>query len=204
MVRAKASTDSLTTGLYFANAVSLERDSGDEYRHLIDRRGNATIFAVLKKCLPNLVDGCNRQALSEVQLNKFLVKNGYIPFRQRNRVKGTIDQWEKGQLRWKNRRWVNPADDHDLSHLKHCLSKLEFRIPSAKIDIDHVVSCLSAVVRGSPEVISLPRNRMWTNHRLILGETGMQPCPTLRLLRPEFAVLALSFYQVRAFALLND
>lgn len=202
MVRPKASQEKLQFALLFADAISTNSiKEGGDCRFLVDRKGDASIFSLLSSCLPNLVDIQYRDAVTQVQLNKHLVKCGYIPFRQRNRIKGTTDQWDRGVSRWKNRRWVDPNDKHDLSHLQMRLQDLRKLIYPETIATETVIKHLKGIHRlnsNNTPMCRIPKlvcsSRLL--RRLQLGELSMKPCPAFKLMRSELAILATSFYQV--------
>jgi hypothetical protein len=204
MVRPKPSHEKLRLAVFFANAVTRERiQSNDDCNLLIDRKGDTSIFNLICTCLP-CFDSQQRDVVTEVQFNKHLVKCGYIPFRYRNRIRGTTDQWEKGLPRWKNRCWANPFNDDELTLIQSRLKALRDLFPDERISPEEIVKHLIAIVRQHIRESQVPRNHSQRFQcRLLLGEYAIKPCPALAFLRPEFAFLALSFYQVRMFAVLG-
>ena len=197
MVRPKASPEKLDVALCFANAVTIEKEEKNKLQLPVDRHGDATIFSVLRNCLPILVDSLFRDSVSETQLNKHLKANGYHPFRQRQRIKGTSNLWKKGRLCWKNRRWVDPADDDDLSNLRNRITELNIYFPSAKVNICKVIDNILFAVARSHKSTGAIRREAVRSHRLILGETGLRPCEMLRLISPDYAIVVHYYYQVR-------
>ena len=198
MVRPKASPEKLDLALCFANAVTIEKEEKNKLQLPVDRHGDATIFSVLRNCLPILVDSLFRDSVSETQLNKHLKANGYHPFRQRQRIKGTSNLWKKGRLCWKNRRWVDPSDDDDLSNLRNRITELNTYFPSAKVKLCKVIDNILFAVARSHKSTGAIRREAVRSHQLILGEKEMRPSATLRRISPDYAILAHYYYQVRA------
>ena len=195
MVRPKPSFEILKVALNFANAVTKDKLQAADCNNSIDVHGSESIYSLLCECFPSLGQG--KFALSEKQLNKHLVKHGYIPFRHRNRIKGTKDQWDRGCYRWKNRCWVDPAQD--LTHLKACLDELDLPTQSLKISVLNVsVQFLENMFGGFLSKSAMARSRVWQprRHRLLLGEAGIRPCATMARIRPELAPLLNYFYHV--------
>ncbi len=120
----------------------------------VDCKGSKSIFAALTHCLPELTRHSKktaldlRNAISEIELNKFLARNGFISHRSRHRIPGT-HRWNKGTHRWKDLRWINPKISEDLQTLTSRLLGLandsSFR---CGLHRDSVISFLETVLAG--------------------------------------------------------
>jgi hypothetical protein len=206
MGRPKASEHSLSQAHMFANAVTIVTGHKNKANMSVDRRGKFSIFGLISRCFPGLVrkvDGVagNRSIMSEIELNKYLAKHGFIASRDRNRVKGTVDQWEKGKLRWKNRRWINPSNSEDLQHLRATLS--EYKIPCIFLDSDLVISKLRKfwneilIEDGfKPSLETVPRIRTSICNRMLLKETSLNKSSDFKYLPFGIEHLVIPFYQV--------
>lgn len=134
-MRAKGSSDNLMIGLEFANAITIYQDYEKASCNgvAVNCKGKNSVFAALSVCLPDLVRiedtrKALRGAISETELCKFLIRSGYVPYRQRSRVKGTKDKWNKTVLQWKHRRWINPLNPEECMTLKAKLAALQDRL----------------------------------------------------------------------------
>jgi hypothetical protein len=133
-MRAKGSSEFLEIALDFANALTMHKDAELRMRNnlVVNCKGSNSIFAVLSLSIPGLVrteDGKRtmRGAISETELCKFLIRSGYISYRERTRVKGTKDKWNKTVLRWKHRRWINLLNPDECMILKTKLTEIQAR-----------------------------------------------------------------------------
>lgn len=209
MVRSKGSPENLGLALAFANAVTRNIDDAADHVYLVDKKGNAAIYLLMIRCLPHLGQNQSRDSLSEIEFNKHLQKNGYVPYRKRNRIKGTVDQWQKGTYRWRNRRWIDPWSHGDISYLSHRLT--EFSRYDACVEIKSVLNLLVEMhlTDSSGSCSKIKSDGVVTNaisnqviryctayHRISLLESRLTLCPILRRIPSFVASLAVSFYQV--------
>ena len=128
MVRPKASKENLHIATTFVDAVTTKVTSNGphkcKFRSMVDCKGRNSLFAALKIGIPDLVRtkeldlSAKKHAVSDVELNKFLVQYGYESFRFRHRIRGTLDKWSKGIQRWKNIRWINPRNIEESNRLR--------------------------------------------------------------------------------------
>ena len=134
MVRAKASAENLEIAAKFADAITI-RQSQRKITGLINCKGSSSIFAALRQCLPSLTrlpkdSALNySEAVSEIELNKHLVRLGYVSYRHRHRIRGTKDKWSKGLQRWRGIRFINPKIPSELETLNVHLAELIHHFP---------------------------------------------------------------------------
>jgi hypothetical protein len=138
-MRPKASQQNLHIAGAFANAITVWSDDSkinhESVAHVVKCKGSTSIFSALKVCIPEIVrfsdDSRNfmKEAVSEIELNKFLTRSGYISSRYRNRVKGTRDKWAQGFHRWKYIRWIDPRNPKELRQLRTQLAEITSRFP---------------------------------------------------------------------------
>jgi hypothetical protein len=131
-MRQKASQEFLHVGAAFSNVVTVRTDEWPRShpKNLVECRGPRSIFAALASSIPDIartqVSVTLKGALSEVELNKFLARSGYVLCRQRDRVKGERGKWIR---HWKHRRWVDPTNGKELSMLRAQLAEMQNRLP---------------------------------------------------------------------------
>ena len=139
MVRPKASKENLHIATSFADAVTTKVTSNGPHKckikSMVDCRGQNSLFEALKIGIPDLVRtkeldlSARRQAVSEIELNKFLVQYGYVSFRSRRRIQGDLDKWSQGIQRWKNIRWINPRNIEESNRLRSQLANICASLP---------------------------------------------------------------------------
>lgn len=191
-MRPRPSPENMRLALHFANAITRKKHGDGDPNLSIERNGDTSIHSLLRKCCQSCGEG-KPLGISELQLNKHLSKNGYVSVRQRNRIKGTKDQWEKGYFRWHNRCWVDPIKEE--AHLRFSLYELERLASPGKIWTHRVIIILMETVHGSCGQM-IAREQLRPRHRIVLDEPGLQPWTSLRNIRPEIGFLALFSYQV--------
>jgi hypothetical protein len=191
-MRPRPSPENMRLALHFANAITRKKQGDGDSNLSIERNGDTSIHSLLRKCCQSCGEG-KPLGISELQLNKHLSKNGYVSVRQRNRIKGTKDQWEKGYFRWHNRCWVDPIKEE--ANLRFSLYELERLASPGKIWTHRVIIILMETVHGSCGQM-IAREQLRPRHRIVLDEPGLQPWTSLRNIRPEIGFLALFSYQV--------
>ncbi len=139
-MRPKASQQHLQIAAAFANAVTVCCDESkinhDFFPHVVKCKGPTSIFAALKVCIPDIVrlsdeysEYILKDAVSEIELNKFLARSGYLSSRYRNRIRGAKDKWTKGFQRWKFLRWLDPRNPEELRQLSTQIAEIKKRFP---------------------------------------------------------------------------
>ena len=149
-MRPKASQDNLQFAAAFAECLSVRSDDLRANTTAIRCKGPTSLFAALRIGIPEIVRdhyGVGQKgAVSEIELNKFLVRSGYITFRYRQRIRGAKDKWSKGVHLWKHIRWLDPSSPNDLDLIKRQLSQLRLRFSgSYSIRESEVLSFLSSL-----------------------------------------------------------
>ena len=129
-------------------------------------KGPTSIFAALKVCIPDIVRLSDefsfsgyilKDAVSEIELNKFLSRSGYLSSRYRNRIRGTKDKWTKGFQRWKFLRWLDPRNPEELRQLSTQIGEIRKRFPgSYTIHDSELVNFISNLQSIHDEDQSLP------------------------------------------------
>jgi hypothetical protein len=140
-MRPKASPQHLQIAAAFANAVTIRSSepklNNEVFPFVVKCKGPTSVFSALKVCIPDIVRSSNdysytiKDAVSEIELNKFLVRSGYVSLRHRSRVKGTKDKWTKGFQRWRFLRWLDPRNPEELSQLKENIAEIPNRFPGS-------------------------------------------------------------------------
>ncbi len=138
-MRPKASPLNLHIAAAFASAVTVHRGEDskpiEKFLPVVKCKGPMSIFSALKVCIPDIVrlpdesESVLKGAVSEIELNKFLARSGYVSSRLRNRIKGTTDKWTKGFQRWKSIRWVDPRNPDELTQLRTKLAEIQALFP---------------------------------------------------------------------------
>jgi hypothetical protein len=167
MVRPKASEKNLKIAADFADAITTRIPKNDEKKQnmQVTCKGSNSIFAALRFCLPKITRHPNeavllhRNGVSEIELNKYLIKNGYESSRHRRRIYGT-NRWCKGILLWTNIRWIDPEIPEELEAMNFHLEELIHRDSSIS-DVYHepaisllkcaVISFLKRAISAQPE-----------------------------------------------------
>jgi hypothetical protein len=173
MVRPKASEENLKIAFEFATSITSNiLDMKNEFSQ-VECKGLNSIFAALRFCLPMLVrrgqsrvaageDGMakareftERNKMTEIELNKYLSKNGFIKWRCRYRIRGT-HSWGKEYLRWKSLRWINPKSIEDMAVLNSRLVEMVDRYPcTSSLDRDALISFLSKASSASSSILEM-------------------------------------------------
>ncbi len=139
-MRPKASQKHLQIAAAFANAVTVRSDDSKSNQEIFPHllcKGPKSIFSALKVCIPDIVrqsGHCTNvlnDAVSEIELNKFLSRCGYVSIRHRNRVRGTKDKWTKGFHRWRFLRWLDPRNPVELKQLQAQIAEIPSRYPGS-------------------------------------------------------------------------
>ena len=135
-MRTKASQLHLHIAAAFANAVTV-RNSDEQWpldSLYVNYRGPSSIFSALKVSIPQIIrlsasddHKGKKGAVSEIELNKFLARSGYISIRHRNRIKGTKNKWTKGFRRWKHLRWADTRNSEELRELRAKLEEIQIQ-----------------------------------------------------------------------------
>ena len=132
-MRPKASQHNLQLAAAFADCLTVRRDESIVDTAAIHCKGPASLFAALQAGIPEVVctgTGCRLNgSISEIELNKFLSRSGYLSFRFRHRIRGTKDRWSKGEQLWKCIRWIDPREPAELNLAKRKLALLKTRFP---------------------------------------------------------------------------
>ncbi len=111
MVRPRASEENIGLALAFAEIVivkTLPWPHKSESTVLVTRKGSQSIFAAFASCLPDLArdssDMCpkNRNAVSQMELNKALQAAGLKSVRKRDRDDGGV-HWRRKVLEFKKK-----------------------------------------------------------------------------------------------------
>jgi hypothetical protein len=223
MGRPRASEKNLAIAFSLADVIT-KRCSNRICSNAVDCRGKNSIFRVMTTCIPELLrfsdeSGVkNRSGITESELNKYLVKCGYSKFRDRKRVKGTIDKWDEGCPKWKGREWMNPLDDDDIRELRGRLRECLSFVPNMDSDIvaEAVIINLKSIWSEFSDEITVskpcerslgnsnlalcqdvPRICMTVHHRSILGEVPRYRWPAgLERVPLSFGPVFHTFYQV--------
>jgi hypothetical protein len=157
-MRAKGYLEYLKIGLDFANALTVPMGDDEytgKYPTVVKCKGRNSVFAALSSTIPCIVrlgavSKSPKGAISESEFCRFLNKSGYISYRQRSRIRGTTDKWNKGVLRWRYRRWRDPHDPDELVVLKAKIH--EFRSKVAHLSLfceDGLLEYLRVIARNS-------------------------------------------------------
>jgi hypothetical protein len=182
-MRPKASQLHLHIAAAFANAITVRNDDTkinlENNIHAVKCRGPTSIFSALNICIPDIVrqsvDGniLLKGAVSEIELNKFLSRSGYISSRLRNRIKGTKDKWTKGFQRWKFLRWLDPRNPEELRHLRTQLAEIPIRFPGSYfIHESRLIDFISNLWDVHDEPPSLPAGHTNILDAFVDGEHG--------------------------------
>ena len=205
-MRPKASEENLRKALAIAEIVTTV-SLNNEILKFVERRGPASIFRLISKCFPAIVrDNTktaeqNRHTFSEIELNKYLAKHGFVSTRYRNRIKGTVDKWEKGTLRWSNRRW-RPLDSSDLLYMRDGLAFLQCTYKGLVTNIDFTFAKMMEfwnVVLSEQASVSLnpvQKTQMMAQSRICFFEHTFFYPPEFKLLPPGFELFVAPYYQV--------
>ena len=135
MVRPKPSFDTLDIAGDFAEIVTVKIMSRRRPKSSVkvECKGPNSIFAAIKCCLPHLArvknEPAKKGAVSEVQLNKYLIRVGFIPYRHRQRVVGEPEKWSKGCQQWANVRWIDLCNPEEVQRLRERLPDIALRFP---------------------------------------------------------------------------
>jgi hypothetical protein len=134
MVRPKASEENLEIAAKFVNAITVSEAQCPTRKNIgqINCRGSNSLFAALRQCLPiltRLPKEAALDAVSEIELNKYLARLGYVSYRYRHRIRGTVDKWSKGLQRWRNLRWINTKNLAELEMLHVLIAELVRQFP---------------------------------------------------------------------------
>jgi hypothetical protein len=169
-MRPKASQLHLRIAAEFANAVTMRTEesklSQDFFPYIVRCKGPTSIFSALKVCIPDIVrlsDDSSyilKDAVSEIELNKFLARSGYTSTRHRNRVRGTKDKWTKGFQRWRFRRWLDPRNPDELRQLHICIAEINNLFPGS-----HSIH--------ETELVHFMLNLQWIRDESYAGEAGI-------------------------------
>ncbi len=182
-MRPKASQRHLQIAAAFADAITVRSDETkcihEKFPCVVKCKGPTSIFSALKVCIPDIVrlsDECSfalKDTVSEIELNKFLARSGYISSRYRNRIRGTKDKWTKGFQRWRFLRWLDPRNPEDLRQLQTQIADIPNRFPgSYHISESKLVQFITNLQfideragSGAHVVDVIPFTRFITHHR---------------------------------------
>jgi hypothetical protein len=175
-MRPKASELHLNIAAAFAKAVTLTLNDDSKLNSPnVKCKGPTSIFSALKVCIPEIVrlpnSDCilHNTAVSEIELNKFLSRSGFVSSRCRNRVKGTTDKWTKGFQRWKSIRWLDPRSPEELSQLQTKLAEISDLSNAAysihESQLIHFISNLHFIEGDCPQ----PRHAAGLSPALVRG-----------------------------------
>ena len=148
-MRPKGSERNKQIAVAFAKLTMCYDESCTEFVHC---RGPSSFFGVLEACMPwcvrNAKVGCeNPVGVSEVEVNKVLLKAGFKVFRRRERIPGTTKGMRRGKRLWRFRRWIDPCDS---IHLTQNLREMHLAFPETRcVDIDRVLISLSSLPGSS-------------------------------------------------------
>jgi hypothetical protein len=168
-MRPKASRENLHIAASFASAITIQRNDSRivSSNDCVECKGPASIYAALQFGLPDIVrdaensGGRKRNTVSEAELVKFLCRSGYIRYRYRPRVRGTINEWSAGSQRWKNIRWVDTRNSGDMRHMDERLSELASKLPKTlKLDKRRLASFLSTIISDNSIDVNDPGQAM--------------------------------------------
>ena len=147
MVRPRASEENIGLAVAFADVVIVKTVSWpfkSESTVLVARKGRQSVFAALASCFPDLVRDSgdkrpkNRNAVSQMELNKALQSAGLKSMRKRDRAEGGV--------RW---RCMVFLKSYLKGHQQHCTQACSVTLQFCITDTS-LVAVLGSLQMGEP------------------------------------------------------